>query len=428
MEFVNAGDWSFYDGHYYSNKSPGLSLLAVPSYALAEYCSRWFFAGDPERQVLFSTYACTLFTTVLMSSLLCLLLFHVLYDFFQMGMNTSLILTLFFGFGTIAFPYSTVFYCHQPAAFWVFLSFVLAMHLCYGTARREWLSALGAGFSASAAVLLEGSCLYLLIALCGYLLFFPRGRRCAFLFVVGCIPLALVQGWYNTICFGHPLAQSYDYANDMVMARVNGKLFGIPRLSQFHWLLTSPSRGLIFLSPLVLMALPGVVLFFKEKRWRAEAMLSAGISLFFIIFIASFFGIVIATAPRYLLPAFPFLFLLTVFSFPRFPLLYTIIGIISLLINSAITLVGIEIPWRVKTPLAVVAFTNIFEGRVSINPVPLSHFNHYPSIYELADMGRWTPNFNSFNLGEIIFPHSVASIIPLLCFWVLWGYWWSKIR
>ena len=29
----NTGDWAFHDGHYYSNKAPGASLLGIPVYA-----------------------------------------------------------------------------------------------------------------------------------------------------------------------------------------------------------------------------------------------------------------------------------------------------------------------------------------------------------------------------------------------------------
>ena len=37
FEFVNTGDWAFKDGHYYTNKAPGLSMLVVPSFALTEF-------------------------------------------------------------------------------------------------------------------------------------------------------------------------------------------------------------------------------------------------------------------------------------------------------------------------------------------------------------------------------------------------------
>ena len=42
--------------------------------------------------------------------------------------------------------------------------------------------------------------------------------------------------------------------------------------------------------------------------------------------------------------------------------------------------------------------------------------------YDLLQAGRRL----SFNLGEIFFPHSVMSILPLLCFWLIWWYGWRK--
>ncbi|MBW2652693.1 MAG: hypothetical protein JRC57_06375 [Deltaproteobacteria bacterium] len=426
MEFVNAGNWAFYNGHYYSNKSPGLSFLAVPSFALAEYCLKHLLPNDPEQQVLFSAYFSNLCTTVLMSSLLCLLIFHVFHHFFQMSIRDSFLLMLFYGFGTIAFSYSTTFYCHQPAAFCSFLSFVLVMHIRKDNFQKKGIVALLAGFSAASAVLIEPSALFILAAVSLYLVSFKEGRRCFPSFILGGIPIGMVLGWYNFVCFGHPLASSYNYANEMVMFKVDGRLFGIPSFAQLNWLLLSPYRGLLFLSPVFLMVLPGMVFFLKKKEWRAEAVTSVCISLCFIFFIAGFYGIVTATPPRYLLPAFPFFFLLAGLSLCKYPKLFKIVGVISILINLSITLVGIEIPWRLRVPLVLVAFKNIIAGKISINPVPISHFNSYPSIYELANIETWTPNFNSFNLGEIAFPHSVASIVPLVCFWIIWGYWWRK--
>jgi hypothetical protein len=64
---------------------------------------------------------------------------------------------------------------------------------------------------------------------------------------------------------------------------------------------------------------------------------------------------------------------------------------------------------------------------VSINPVPFSHFEQY-DIYKLADIKNWNAiiNNNSFNLGELLFPHSVLSLVPLLLFFVVWGWWWRR--
>jgi len=75
-----------------------------------------------------------------------------------------------------------------------------------------------------------------------------------------------------------------------------------------------------------------------------------------------------------------------------------------------------------------VVLKNILAGRVSINPMPFSHFSNYLDIYKIAKIETWTSiqNSNSFNPGELLFPHRLVSIVPLLCFWLIWGVWWVK--
>jgi hypothetical protein len=428
MEFVNTGDWAFYNGHYYSNKSPGLSFMAVPPFAITEYFLKHLFSHDEERQVLYSAYMSTLFTTTLFSALLCLLLFHLFHNFFQMGTRNSFLLTLLFGFGTLAFSYSTTFYCHQPAAFCLFLSFVLAMHIRHGDSPQKRALAAFAGFSAASGVVIEPSTIYIMAAVSLYLMSFQEGRRHILLFFLGCILPMTIQVFYSIICFGSPLASSYNYSNDVVMGKVQGRLFGIPNSVRFYYLLFSPYRGLFFSSPILLMTIPGTFFFLKEKKWRAEAIFCTAVSLFFILYIASFYAWYggSAVGPRYLLPAYPYFFLLAGFSLNRFTKIFKVIGFVSILINLSITIVGNEIPRDIENSLRDVIVKNIVAGKVSINPFPISNFNNYPSIYELANIEKWTPNFNSFNLGEIIFPHSLASILTLICFLVIWGYWWRK--
>jgi 4-amino-4-deoxy-L-arabinose transferase-like glycosyltransferase len=432
MAFVNSGDWAYYNGHYYCNKSPGLSLLAVPPFAIAEFCLRYLFPGDPERQVLLSAYFSNLTTVVPMSALLGVLMFHVFQYFFRMRPGTALLAALCFGFGTLAFPYSTAFYCHQPAAFCSFCSFVLAMHMRHDRSRGKNGMALLAGFSAGLGVLIEPSAIYLLGAVLLYMGYFKTCRPYIPLFILGCIPSALVQGYYNFSCFGSPLASSYNYSNDLVMWKVQGKLFGIPTIQTLLELLILPYRGLFVSSPVLLLSLPGALFLFRKKTWRAEAVACMAVSLFFILFTASFYAWNGGSAPgpRYLLPAYPFIFLLAGFSLSRVPYLFAAAGIASLLINLAITVIAIEIPREIQNPLIDVVLKNILAGRVSINPVPFSHFSSYPDIYQLAKIETWPliQNSNSFNLGELVFPHRPVSIVPLLCFWLLWGFWWVKTQ
>jgi hypothetical protein len=430
MKFVNTGDWAFYNGNYYCNKSPGLSLLAVPSFACAQYVLKHVVRAQPEQQVLYSAYVSNLCTTVIMASLLCVLLFYTCNCLLHLSIGSSLLMTLFYGLGTLAFPYSTALYCHQPAAFCSFAALVLAMCIQHSTSQKKHFLALLGGFSGGMGVLIEPSCIYLTGAIMLYLAFFRETRRYIPLFIAGCIPPGLIQAFYNFMCFGSPLASSYAYANDLVMWKVNGKLFGIPHFDTIIQLLISPYRGIFFSSPVLLMAFPGAIFLLKSSTWRAEAVLCAVGSLCLFIFIASFHAWHggWAPGPRYLLPAFPWFFLLAALALKIFPKTFIIIGFISIVINLSITVVGIEIPGEIKNPLMEVVFKNIVAGNVAINPLPFSNFTAYPDIHTLAAISQWQciRNFNSFNLGEIFFPHNLKSILPLLCFWLIWGIWWVK--
>ena len=421
FKFVNTGDWSYKDDHYYSNKSPGLSFLALVPFGISEYCLSHIFPADIEKRVHLSAYVSTLCTVVFCSVLLCILLFFVCSHFFGLNETNCLILTVFFGFGTLVFSYSTIFYGHIPAACFSFLSFVLAMYIKHDEPRRKKGIALLSGFSATAAVLVEPSTVLILGCIVAYLVSFREGRSCVPFFLLGCIPLGVLQCFYNIVCFGGPLSSGYQYANDAVMFKVNGKLFGFPHPRDIVKILFLPNRGLFVSSPVLLMALPGIVLFLKKKKWISEAILCTSLSLMFILFIVSYYAWHHASTPgpRYLLPAFPFAFLLTVFVLHKLPKTFKVLGMLSVLINLIITLVGNEIPHDIENPLNDFIIKNIVAGKVSVNPVPFSNFENYP-IDTLAEMEKWIPNFNAFNLGEIIFPHSPVSILPLMCFWVLW--------
>jgi len=424
--FVNTGDWSYYDGHYYINKSPGLSLLGVVPYAIAEYGLRRVFPDDIARQVLFSTYCTNLCTTVLCGVVLCLTLFHILTFFFRLDQTAAVIATLICGLGTLLFSYSTTLYSHVPAASFSFVSFAGTMHIRHGTARNKNLIALGAGIAASLAMFIEPSTVLTLGLIFVYLVSCREGRRYGAFFIAGCLPAGIMQCYYNAVCFGGPFNSSYDYANDMVMARVNGKLFGVPRLGNIAGLLVLPYRGLFVSSPIYLMALPGIFLLFR--KWRAEAVFCAGVSLLFLLYIAGFYAWYggSTVGPRYLVPAYPFAFVLTVCVLRRFRKLFMLVGMVSIIINLSITIIGNEIPGEIKNPLKDAILKNLLDGKVSINPVPLSHFQNQPSVDKLQDTTQWTQNFNSFNLGEVLFPHHIASIGPLLLFWLAWWYVWRR--
>jgi hypothetical protein len=433
MIFANTGDYSFYNGHYYSNKSPGHAFIAVPSFAIAEYVLKRLFPDNPELQIRLSAYASTVCTTVLFSSLLSLLLFHFFLNFFHLKTSNALMLVLFFGFGTLAFSYSTTFYTHVLSAFFSFLSFILILYVRSGIIARQKQAIVLSGLSIGVGVLGEPSVIYACGAIFIYLLTSDRTRHYIPYFIFGGVPPAIVQIFYNTICFGGPLSFSYQFANEMIMVKVNGHLFGIPSLTTILHLLILPYRGLFVSSPILIMALPGFFIGLRTRELRTEVLVCSIISLAFFCFLSSFYGWDggSTVGPRDILGMFPFLFLIASFSYRYFPKTFTVLGVISIIINLSITIVGNEVPYHIKNPLVDVVLKNLLEGNVSINPFPFSHFDHYtamyPSVYDFGNVEKWKPNFNSFNLGEFFSPNSLLSILPLLGLWCIWFLIWLNM-
>ena len=429
IAFDNTGDWSFYNGHYYINKSPGLSMLGLVPYAIAHYAARHIFPSDIERQVHFSTYVSTVFSVGVCGALLCAVLFCSLVLLFRLSRTNALMLTLFFGLGTFIFSYATTLYSHVPAAFFSFLSCMAAMRIRYGESRQHKITALLSGFFAALAVFIEPSAVLMLALICLYLFGFSSGRKCVLFFLIGCIPCGFLQCLYNAQCFGGPFQASYSYANEAVMVRVNGSLFGVPRIKTMVEMLFLPYRGLFVTSPVLLMIFPGIVFFFREKRLRMEAVFFTVVSVSFFLYMAGFHAWYGGTTlgPRYLLPAYPFVFMLSVFAIKFYPKIFIALGIFSVLMNMCITAIGNEIPPAVRNPCVDVILKEVVRGNVSINPVPISNFAHYPSIYEFLKIEFWVQNFNSFNLGELIFPHSLLSLLPLFAVWLALAYVWKRV-
>jgi hypothetical protein len=150
------------------------------------------------------------------------------------------------------------------------------------------------------------------------------------------------------------------------------------------------------------------------------------IALAFFSFLASFYGWDggWTVGPRDILAMFPFLFFVASVSYLSFPKTFIALGILSVVINLCITIVGNEIPSHIENPLIDVILKNLLQGNVSINPFPFSHLDHYtamyPSVYDFGNVEKWKPNFNSFNLGEYFSPNSLLSILPLLGLWCIW--------
>jgi hypothetical protein len=107
------------------------------------------------------------------------------------------------------------------------------------------------------------------------------------------------------MAFHDPLARWTRWANPNVEVRVNGNLFGWPSPTRIYGLLLSGYRGLLFTSPVLILAAVGWPALRRARP--AAAFVCAGIVIAFVLLIASFYAWHGGWAPgaRYLIPCLP---------------------------------------------------------------------------------------------------------------------------
>jgi hypothetical protein len=137
------GDKSYWNGHYYTDKAPGLSFLAVPVYAairlafpkaevtgfkLYRHIANYYYIPDTVKYV---RYAITYFLVSLPSAVLAVLLWLFLVRLTGRT-GWSLALAAIYALGTIAFVYSIWFFSHQVCAVLLFGAFLLLFYKVRG--------------------------------------------------------------------------------------------------------------------------------------------------------------------------------------------------------------------------------------------------------------------------------------------------------
>lgn len=405
------GDWAEHDGKRYANKAPGLSFLAAAAWPLTSPLA-------PEgRGEALSRRAWVLNVAVnaLPAALLGWLLFTSLGLLGAGNPQLRAAAALTYGLGTLAFPYATAFYAHQPAATAGFAAFS-ALLAGEGASHPRRLAVI-AGACAGLAVTLETSCALVALGLGAWLLFHPARRALVVPFVVGGLPFALALGVYNAAAFGSPWTLWVAHANPAVEVRVDGQLFGAPSLENALALLVLPYRGLFYTSPILLLAFAGWP---SLRRTRpGVALLCAGIPLAFLVLVSSFHAWYggWAPGPRYLVPALPFLFVPVAFGLARWRPVSIVLAAGSVACMLVVTSVAVEIPAGFANPLLDFALPRFLAGDFAANP-QLLDVRLPPDGY---GTGRAPINGASFNLGELAGARGLASIAPLVAAWCAAG-------
>lgn len=321
------------DGHWYSNKAPGLALasfapfqaldvLGIPERSRREAAERGQSGPASERGVI---WALGLFGVAL-PALGLLLLLCGRADRVEPGFGALAATTV--GLGTLVLPFSTLFFSHVLATFLVFAAFVMLWRE-REERPRPLLVAL-AGILAGLAVTTEYPLALVAAALAAYAAAggIRRGATFAAGAAIGALPLLAYNWW----AFGSPVHVSYSGFE----AQSQG-FFGVrvPKPDIALDLLFS-SKGLLVMSPVLAMGVAGVAMLYR-RGLRAEGLTIAAVALAVFAYNAGFylegdpnhpFGGTVP-GPRLLIPLIPFLGVGLAPAYRRWPLPTAALALVS---------------------------------------------------------------------------------------------------
>ena len=342
-------DVSYFKGHYYSAKAPGLAFTVLPAYE-AIRVTRLDRAlgsipgmGDSTNGTI---WALGLFGCILPAALT-LLLVQRLGGSLAPGTGTAAAVTI--GLGTLLLPFSTLLFDHLLSSTLGFAAFALLWleHERRGTLRP--LVAGAAGLLAGYAVTCEYPLAIVAAVVGGYVLVRGRTVRTSAAYAsgiaAGALPLVLYNRWAFGSFFHLPYANAVLRAgrsgHDILGANQQG-FFGVgrPKFAVGAELLFG-KIGLITLTPVVVAGVVGAVLLIRRGR-AAEGGAICALVLAYLIYNSGYsdpWGGA-PPGPRFLIPILPFLGPPLALLYRRVPLTTLALALPSIFTMAAVTATG----------------------------------------------------------------------------------------
>ncbi len=314
-------DKSIVGGNVYSNKAIGASYLAVPVYWFLRHCTP---ARDDAALSARTRYFCRVITTSLLHALSGVVFYRLLLAMGAQAMNAYLSV-LAYAFGTIAWIHATLFSGHQIAASCSLFSFAAIWFYSRQEKSAGVLRWLAAGILAYLAGLSDFTAFFIAGLLTLYAMFKARNVSARGAFLVGAVMVIAVLAAYNTACFGNPWSLSYAHNATEIFREGSKRGFcgvGLPDAKALFALLYSPSRGLFFTMPVLLLSLAGF-----WNMWRKPAKNVGRLEC--LVILAAVTGTLLISAgfyawhggwtfgPRYMVPMLPFMVLPMAFAMDR---------------------------------------------------------------------------------------------------------------
>lgn len=409
----NTADIINLGGHYYSVKAPGGSYTGIIPWLFARWLVEPFTTNNESLLWALATHL-TIVMSVSLLIALTIVVFYRLAIAFGVGAGRAAAIALVLAFGTILFPYATEMTGEPIAAGCLLIS----LYLLVTFAEAPGIMRAGAaGFLAGWAVLNDYPAL-LVAAAIGFYAFakLPTWRDVAG-FSVGAGIVAVLLCQYNWAAFGSPFFMSYMAyklpGNTQFPEQAAG-FVGLthPKLRVLWYILIDPQRGLFFCNPVLLLAIPGLVYFWKSGR-RAESLVTLAAIVIFVAFNGSYGESIIswgggtATGPRQMAPSIPFFALTLIFLPASFDWIIGALGGLSALFMLAATSTNPHFPYEYDNPVFQYGLQHFMRADLGFN----------------RDMyfggGMIVGDTVSFNLGKVVGLPGPLQLLPLAAGWIV---------
>jgi hypothetical protein len=425
---AHTGDKALWQGHYYSDKAPGVSLLALAPVAAARAISD--VAGvDPEGYpgIAWTSYVATVATSGLFTLIAALLVMRLSLQW-GFSRNAALFAATAYGIASPAWCYATLFMAHGLTAGCLMLAYVAAVDLdsvqASAVRRRRLSWALGA--SAGLAVISEfqaavpASFIVMLVLATARDSGLRDMSTTATRILAGALIVGMVLLVYNALAFGSPL--HIGYASEEGFEQLHTGFFGItyPEWWRVREILVGSYRGLLPLAPLVAVTPIGLVMLARTPARRRQVFIAGAIAAFYLLLNASYYywegGW--AYSPRQIMPALPFLALGLAPLWDSWGRIGRILLSAGWLWGAALTLVAVSTtpqpPADVRAPVRELLWPAFEDGDLSLNN------QSFVTYRAQADLLRGHPDLHAaWNLGELVGLRGRLSLLPLGVVWVV---------
>jgi hypothetical protein len=275
-------DRARYNGHYYSDKAPGISAVAAIPVGVLDVADPGLVEPRSKRlwhpEGSFSLWAIRVLVGGFFFVLGVVLVGRVAE---AVAPRAGPVGAVAYGLGTLAHPLAPTLFGHVPAGTLGLAGLLLA-------GRDTRLRLLAAGGCAGAAVLVEYQAALIAVALLIYALW-RHGPLASVVVAAGGLPAVVLLGLYNTAAVGSPFRLSYEYVDNVYAERQSQGFFGIglPDPDALRMILVG-ERGLLLLTPILALAAGGLWLL-AGQGFRREAAMAAGVMVAFFVVNAGYF-------------------------------------------------------------------------------------------------------------------------------------------